>query len=129
MPLTIFDTDILINVGRGDFEAINCLQNYAQISNLAISIITQMELIVGCRNKTELQSLSKFLMQFQILQINENISETSVKLLETYRLSHGLLIPDSLIAATALENDESFITKNQKDFRFIPGLKLLPFPL
>ena len=129
MPLTIFDTDILINVGRGDFEAINCLQNYAQTSNLAISIITQMELIVGCRNKTELQSLSKFLMQFQILQINENISETSVKLLETYRLSHGLLIPDSLIAATALENDESFITKNQKDFRFIPGLKLLPFPL
>ena len=51
MALTIFDTDILINVGRGDIEAINCLQNYSQTSTLAISIITQMELIVGCRDK------------------------------------------------------------------------------
>ena len=54
MALTIFDTDILIDVGRGNSEAVNCLQNYAQTSVLAISLITQMELIVGCRNKTEL---------------------------------------------------------------------------
>lgn len=128
MALTIFDTDILINVGRGDAEAINCLQSYAQNSVLAISIITQMELIVGCRDKKELQSLTKFFKQFQILPINEQISEKSVKLLERYRLSHGLLIPDSLIAATAIENNEDFITKNQKDFKFINGLRLLPYP-
>ena len=87
-----------------------------------------MELIVGCRNKTELQNLAKFLRRFQILKLSERISEKSVDLLEQYRLSHGLLIPDALIAATALENKETFITKNQKDFRFINGLKLLPFP-
>ncbi len=128
MAFTIFDTDILINVGRGDTEAINCLQSYAQTSTLAISIITQMELIVGCRDKKELQSLTKFFKQFQTLPITEQISEKSVKLLERYRLSHGLLIPDSLIAATAIENNEDFITKNQKDFRFISGLGLLPYP-
>lgn len=128
MALTIFDTDILINVGRGDAEAINCLQRYAQISTLAISTITQMELIVGCRDKKELQSLKKFFNQFQILELNKQISEKSVELLEQYRLSHGLLIPDALIAATAIENDEGFITKNQKDFKFIGGLKLLPYP-
>ena len=60
MALTIFDTDILINVGRGDVDAINCLQSYAQTSVLAISVITQMELIVGCRDKKELQNLKKF---------------------------------------------------------------------
>ena len=128
MALTIFDTDILINVGRGETEAINCLQNYAQTSAPAISIITQMELIVGCRDKKELHSLTKFLKQFQILEINKSISAKSVALLEQYRLSHGLLIPDALIAATAIEADESFITKNQKDFRFISKLKLLPYP-
>lgn len=128
MPLTIFDTDILINVGRGDSDAINCLQTHAQTSTVSISVITQMELIVGCRDKKELQSLSKFLKQFQILELTPAISTKSVELLEKYRLSHGLLIPDALIAATALEAGENFITKNQKDFRFINGLKLLPYP-
>ncbi len=128
MAFTIFDTDILINVGRGDVEAINCLQKYAQTSTLAISVITQMELIVGCRDKKELQSLTRFFKQFQILELNKQISKKSVELLEYFRLSHGLLIPDALIAATAIETDENFITKNQKDFRFISGLKLLPYP-
>ena len=35
---------------------------------------------------------------------------------------------DSFIAATTLVLDWDFITKNQQDFRFIVGLKLLPYP-
>jgi predicted nucleic acid-binding protein len=128
MAFTIFDTDILINVGRGKSDAINCLQLRAQISTLAISIVTQMELIVGCRDKNELRVLAKFLNRFQIFKVTEQISEKSVELLSKYRLSHGLLIADALIAATALENAEEFITGNQKDFRFIGGLKLLAYP-
>jgi predicted nucleic acid-binding protein len=128
MALTIFDTDILIDVGRGDLDALDCLQNYAKISTPVISVITQMELIIGCRNKNELKNLTKFLAQFQILNLNLQISEKAVELLEQYRLSHGLLIPDAIIAATAIENKEAFITKNQKDFRFITGLNLLPYP-
>ena len=103
------------------------MQSYAQTAVLGIGIITQMELIVGCRDKKELQSLTKFFKQFEILPINEQISKKSVKLLERYRLSHGLFIPDSLIAAPAIEN-EDFITKNRKDFKFINGLRLLPYP-
>jgi predicted nucleic acid-binding protein len=85
-------------------------------------------LIVGCRDKTELQTLAKFLARFQILKLTEQISVKSVELLNQYRLSHGLLIADALIAATALETDENFITGNQKHFRFISDLKLLPYP-
>jgi hypothetical protein len=128
MAFTIFDTDILINVGRGKAEAINCLQTLAQTSTPAISTVTQMELIVGCRDKNELQTLTKFFARFQILKLTEQISEKSVELLNQYRLSHGLLIANALIAATVLEADENFITGNQKDFRFICGLKLLPYP-
>jgi predicted nucleic acid-binding protein len=128
MPLTIFDTDILINVGRGKTDAVNCLQTLAQTSTPATSIITQMELIVGCRDKTELHTLAKFLQRFQVLKLTQQISVKSVELLNQYRLSHGLLIADALIAATALETNENFITGNQKDFRFISGLKLLPYP-
>jgi predicted nucleic acid-binding protein len=52
----------------------------------------------------------------------------AVDLLRQYRLSHGLAIPDALIAATAITLDQPFISKNQRDYRFIDGLQLLPYP-
>jgi predicted nucleic acid-binding protein len=125
---TIIDTDILIDAGSGVLEAVNCLQNLKASSGLAISIITQMELMVGCRNKAELQTLLNFLKQFYIIKIDQTVSDTAVDLLRSYRLSHGLLIPDSLIAATAIVGNYPFITKNQRDYRFIQGLNLLPYP-
>ena len=128
MAFTIVDTDILIDSGRGDNDAIACLQRLEQQSTLATSAVTQMELIVGCRNKTELRDLEIFLRRFQILKITDQISDRAVDLLKQYRLSHGLLIADALIAATAMEHNESFITKNQRDFRFIASLNLQPYP-
>jgi predicted nucleic acid-binding protein len=126
--LIIVDTDILIDVGRGESLAIERLQSFAEQFQLVISTVTQMELIVGCRNKVEQQQLEKFLQHFQILKLTEQITDRAVNLLEQYRLSHGLLIADALIAATALVYDEAFITKNQRDYRFIDGLKLQSYP-
>ncbi len=126
--LTIIDTDILIDAGRGVTQAANCLQGLKSTSSLAISIVTEMELIVGCANKTELQILDKFLKQFYIIKIDEDISNKATELLRLYRLSHGLLIAESLIAATAIISNCSFITKNQRDYKFIQGLNLLPYP-
>ena len=127
MAFTIIDTDILIDAGRGVQEAIDCLQRLAQNSSLAVSAVTQMELMVGCRNKTELRDLEIFLRHFQLLKITEPISDRAVDLLQQYRLSHGLLIADALIAATAMEHNQPFITKNQRDFRFVVGLNLQPY--
>ncbi len=128
MPLLILDTDILIDVLRGDADAILFLQTKSQQLQVAISAVTQMELIVGCRNKSELQALERFLQRFQLLKVTESISDRAADLLRQYRLSHGLLIPDAMIAATALEYNEPFVSKNQRDYRFIAGLNLLPYP-
>lgn len=125
---TIIDTDIIIDVGRGIPDAVNCLQGLKSSSRLAISIITQMELIVGCANKVELQTLEKFIQQFDVIRIDQSISDKAVDLLRLYRLSHGLLIADGLIAATAIVWEYPFITKNQRDYRFIQNLNLLPYP-
>ncbi len=95
---------------------------------MAVSVITQMELFVGCRNKTELRTTERFLQRFQVFNLNEQACDAAVKLLRQYRLSHGLAIPDALITATALTFNCAFITKNQQDYRFIEGLQLLPYP-
>ncbi len=124
----IIDTDILFDAGRAVQEAVDCLRDIKANSALAISVVTQMELLVGCRDKIEKQKLDKFLRQFQIVPLDESISDKAVELLDLYRLSHGLLIADGLIAATALVLGAPFITKNQRDYRFIAGLNLLPYP-
>jgi len=56
--------------------------------------------------------------------INNNITIQSFELIQKYRLSHGLLLPDSIIAATALISGFELYTYNVKDFKFILGLKL-----
>ncbi len=126
--MIIVDTDILIDAGRNAEDALECLEQLENNSPLAISSITQMELIVGCENKNELRYLALFLENFHILHVNEQISDTATELLRTYRLSHGLLIPDALIAATSLTRQLPFVSKNQRDFRFIEKLDLLPYP-
>jgi len=126
--LIVVDTDILIDAGRGISEAIDYLQELEHSTRLAVSIVTQMELIVGCRNKAELQALEQFLKRFRILKLNEAISDKAVELLQQYRLSHGLRIADAFIAATALSWSCSLASKNQRDYRFIADLDLLPYP-
>ena len=126
--LIIVDTDILIDAGRNVNEALNCLQKIEQRLPAAVSSVTQMELIIVCRNNNELNSLEQFLYRFHIIRLNAQVSDTAIDLLKRYRLSHGLLIADALIAATAINSDLSFVSKNQRDYRFIEDLQLLPYP-
>lgn len=124
----LVDTDVLIDAGRGVETAIIQIENADQTSTLAISTVTQMELIVGCRNRVELQTLERFLKRFETIRLSELISDKAVDLLRDYRLSHGLLIADALIAATAIVIGSPFLSKNQRDYRFIQSLNLLPYP-
>lgn len=123
----LVDTDILIDAGRGSRAAVEFLEILEQSGQLVISIVTQMELIVGCRNKDELHVVNNFLRRFQIIPINEPTSQRAVDLLREYRLGHGLLIADALIAATALDGNCSLATGNHRHFRFILELELLAY--
>ncbi|MCS6912345.1 MAG: type II toxin-antitoxin system VapC family toxin [Anaerolineae bacterium] len=126
--LTIVDTDILIDAARQVGEAVDCLAQIEQQSVLAVSVITQMELLVGCRNKLEMRRTERFLRRFQVLKLNDSICDAALELLRRYRLSHGLVIADALIAATALTVNQPLLSKNRRDYQFIGGLQLLPFP-
>ena len=128
MPKILIDTDILIDVARSVNIAIERLNAETQTASLKISIITQMELIIGCRNKTELQHLQRFLQRYEVIPLDETISNKARQLLEEDYLSHGLLIPDAFIAATALVREIPLLSKNQRDYRFISQLNLLPYP-
>jgi hypothetical protein len=124
----LIDTDILVDVGRNDPRAITYLQTKSMTYRLAISVITHMELLVGAQNKTEQRKIERFLRRFSMYPLSESISRNAVDLLRQYRLSHGLLMPDAFIAATAISNTLPLASKNQRDYRFIAQLTVLPYP-
>jgi hypothetical protein len=119
----VLDTNILIEVLKGNQTIIQKLESLD--FTLAISSITVMELYFGAFNKEEILRLQKFINLFEVIEINENISIISTELIFKYSKSHHLAIPDSLIAATAINEESKLYTLNLKDFRYIDELNLL----
>ena len=117
----VLDTNILIEILKNNKQTIKEVEEY-DIHH--ISVITAMELFYGAFNKTELQKLKKFLELFNIVPIDESISNIAKDLVYTYAKSHSLDIPDSLIASTALKINLPLLSYNKKDFKFIDNLIL-----
>jgi len=120
----IVDSDVLINASREQSDAIDFLIRSGESEILRVSVISYLELQAGARNKQELRRIEKFLNRFELITIDEAISLRSISLMQQYRLSHGVTLPDALIAATALERTELLATGNSRDFAFIEGLTL-----
>jgi len=129
MPeLVLVDTDILVDVGRAIQGAVDFLAAQRAKSELGICSVTEMELIVGCRNNAELAELQKFLSNYRRVKLTEAIDDQAIEFMRQFRLSHGLLIPDAMIAATAMVNGIALLTKNRKHYAHLPGLNLVPYP-
>lgn len=121
--LVLCDSNVIINSINGDLKALSELTSIGS-ENILISVVTEWEILAGARNKGEQKKFHKLLKRFNIIQIDSKTSIHSSILLKTYFLSHGLLIPDAMIAATAIRHDLPLLTDNVKDFDFIQGLKL-----
>ncbi|GAA4209936.1 type II toxin-antitoxin system VapC family toxin [Pedobacter jeongneungensis] len=124
----ICDTDVLIdyfdkNKSR-NASASAILESAIGLDNVIISSITKMELLYGATNKFDLSLINKKLKRFSIILINERVNLTAIGLMQEFKLSHGLAIADSLIAATAIETKLRLFTYNLKDFKFINDLTL-----
>lgn len=126
--MLLIDSDIIIDSARGDAQAIEFLGKNAARHVLAISTITRLELLAGCRNSREWALTQTTVRQFTELELNPEISRMAVTLFDRYRLSHGIAIADGLIAATALSHGIPLVSKNQRHFRYIENLNLLPYP-
>ena len=121
--IILCDTNILIEFYKNNQTIIQKLQNIG-IENIALSSVTAGELIFGALNKKEIQIIKKDIENLILLHINDLISQKFIELIFKYSKSHGLAIPDALIAATALVNNTKLYTLNVKDFKFIDGLVL-----
>ena len=85
-----------------------------------------MELLSGCRSKAQLADVREFIRQSKVLPLTIKVSLRAMRLMEEYTLSHHLMLPDALIAATCLEAGVSLLTRNVRHFSVIQGLEVIP---
>ena len=121
--MILCDTNVIIEILKGNRRTIRSIESIG-LENIAISSVTVMELYFGALNKRELNKIKKHLEALNIVHFDNEVSEVAVSMIERYSKSHGLQIPDAIIAATALSMDIKLYTLNLKDFRYIDGLKL-----
>jgi predicted nucleic acid-binding protein len=120
----VIDTDILIDHLRGIAAATTFLNASRATGTNTLSIISAMELVQGCRNGQELQTVRRLLAAMIVVPMTDQASETALQLMETLFLRHGLRLPDALIAAAALDLGETLHTRNARHFGVVPGLTI-----
>lgn len=119
--MVLLDTNILIDVLRGEALALAWLDQQQQPH---ISVITWIEVLVGCR-EGETSRVRDWLESFPRLPLDEAIAAETVRL----RKRHGLKIPDAIILATARCADFSLATRNVKEFPLALGGVVHPYQL
>lgn len=121
--MILCDTNIFINAFNLHKPTVKALEQIG-FANIVIPSVVVLELYRGMSNKAELSAMRKKLIYYDIIHINNSASAQAIFLLERFKLSHNLQIPDAFIGATAIANELPLFTYNVKDFSFMPGLTL-----
>lgn len=112
------DTSVFVAYLRGNAQ----ISEYINEEQPLCSAVTAAELLQGVENKHDQRTVKKLLSRVIVLPLTSAISDNMLTLIGEFHLSHGLAIPDALIAATAMEHGLTLITHNTKHFSFIPKL-------
>ncbi len=124
----IFDTDVAIWIFRRHPEALSFARSVAATER-NISVVSHLELLRGCRGKSEVKSLIEFAEDWftEIVPLTAEVSSRATTLMKEFAASRRPGVDDILIGATALVRNEMVATGNVRHFHFIPGLKIKPF--
>ncbi len=122
----IFDTDIIIWIQRGNKKAADLVDSD---NDRSISIISYMELLQNAKNKKQQMVIKDYLkeMEFTVLPISEKIGHRSSIYIEEYSMAHGISTDDALIASTAIENNLTLHSGNNKHYKPIKDLNFKRF--
>lgn len=113
----IFDTDVIIDVLRGNEKTANQIENSLETADvLGCSTISVGEIFAGMR-KNEEKATKELLNSLKKFDVNEKIAERA-GLLKRDTKSHNLFLDDCLIAATGIEYNAVLFTKNAKHYPF-----------
>ena len=116
----ILDTNTVIDYVGDKLPQISALAMDKLVNEeLNISIVVKIETLGFNGEDSEMQKLKDFLSLAKIFYVEDSIAEETINLRKLYR---KLKLGDTIIAATALTNNLTLISRNTKDFEDISGL-------
>src|SRR4051794_26512754 len=115
MARYLIDTDVMIDATVATF--------IDSVGDVTISIITAHELIVGARSHRDAAAIDGLIGTFPVhTDLRPEITGLAYELLKRYAKSDGLRTFDSLIAATAIVESFTLVSRNRKHFQMISEL-------
>ncbi|TAK49528.1 MAG: type II toxin-antitoxin system VapC family toxin [Saprospiraceae bacterium] len=89
-------------------------------NEVAMSVINRIEVLsFNPPDPADLVPFEELMDTVEIIPLSEDIILLTIQI----RRNHKTKLPDAVVAATALTHDLTVVTRNEEDFRKIPGLK------
>ena len=114
MSSMLLDTDILINLLRGNVAARDFLADSLEEHELLCSVISVAEIWTGMRPHEE-QATRRLMDSLKIIEVNRAVAEKAGNFKGATK-SHTLELDDCLIAATAFCTGATLATGNGKHY-------------
>ena len=117
-----FDANTIIYYVKDDPEVVPVVQRFLSLKTpIYVSTIIEVELF-GYKGLTEEEAgkIELILQTLSIISLDSYLARKAGAL----RRAYNLKTPDSVIAATALFTGSTLVTRNIRDFKKIPELKL-----
>jgi hypothetical protein len=122
----LFDTCVIIDYLRDRHEAVQFMRR--QGARPAISAVTAAELFAGVRNSAEEHQIEALWQRLLIYHVDLDVARLGGSYCRQYRHSHGVQIPDALIAATARIHEARLVTRNARHFPMLDDV-VVPYRL
>lgn len=123
----LIDSNVLIDYVAERFSDAQLKQlDVVFDTSFSISVITKIETLGYNAHLNDERKMQLFLSLASIIKLNDDIVERTIDLKKSIKIK----TPDAIIAATALVNELTVMSRNVADFKRIPGLKIInPYEL
>ena len=119
----VLDTNILILHLQGERYIIDTLETWRTAGvELHISSITRAETLARSDlNNTEIEAIKEFLADFNSVPFDDHLADIAASIRRRIKIA----LPDAAIAATALALETPLVTRNVRDFKSVPWLRIV----
>lgn len=120
----LIDADVLIDYTRAYPNAVAFIE--ALTEPFLLSAITVAELYAGVRDGRERGLLDELIDSVEVLAVDVTLAVEGGLLRREYLPSHGVDLPDAVIAASAEANDLQVATLNERHFPMLDDV-IVPY--
>lgn len=116
----LLDSNVVIYLSKRELS----LSFIEQFEDIRISVVTYMEILgFPFKDSREEELVGELVGLFETVFINQSIADKVVEI----RRSHTIKLPDAIIAATAISDGLTLVTRNTDDFRKLEVPLVDPF--